>query len=157
MPIKLSKRADYILQEIAILTHPDTEFQKWVANPDKSVATQESELLEKGLVYQDSVSKELFLTKAGKDYIAHQDTSIEDLIRQIKNVIPKNPSFQYIAENLSDTALIRAFYTILSEVGRRGDPDQPEKYAYWVEKCKAFEAALENAEPNGLWEKHGVK
>lgn len=150
----LSKKAEFLLYNILAATHPNAEFRDWLTNEEKPVAVQESELLECG--YVEDGENGLVPTKLGINYFkqSNGNTDVDQLIKRIENALPRNPSFQHIAENLSDTALIRAFYTILGEVGRRGNPDVPSKYAYWLEKCKTFEAALTQAEPNGLWEKH---
>lgn len=153
----LSKRADFLLYNLAAQTHPDQEFVVWVQSEDKNMAIQESELLEAGFVKVVDGGN-LVPTKIGLDYLKRSpmqpNIEVGDLLRQIKNVIPRNPSFDHIAENLTDTALMRAFYTLLGEIGRRGDPDQPEKYAYWLQKCKDLEAVITGAEPNMLWERH---
>ena len=153
--VNLSKKEQYVLINFMAQTHPDQEFTTWVGS-DKDLSPIFASLQKKG--YVENVEGEYRTTSLAIQYANRPVTpDANELIRKIEKLVPKNPSFQSIAESLSDTALIRAFYTILGEVGRRGNPDVPAKYTYWLEKIKAFEAALQDAEPNGLWEKHGTK
>jgi hypothetical protein len=155
--VTLSKKSEFLLYNILAATHPNPEFREWLSDETKPVTIQESELLEYGFVEDNGEG--LVPTKAGINYFkqSNGNQDIDSLIKRLENVIPKNPSFEHIARNLTDTALVRSFYTIIAEAARRGDPDKPAAYAYWLEKFKAWEESLKDAEPNGIWEKHGNK
>lgn len=151
--MQLTKKEDLILLSVLTKSHPDTVFVEWANDPEKDVLPIMEDLVKKGML-----TPEFKPTKLAIDYAKRpMMPDANELLKKFEKLLPRNPSFQTIAEGLSDTALIRAFYTILGEVGRRGDPDVPSKYKYWCEKCAAFEEALKNAEPNTLWEKHGPK
>lgn len=152
MKKKLSNKANYLLFNLAAQTHPNEEFVSWVKDENKDLTVQENELIDAGYLSQDGK-----ITKAGLGYLNKSATDADELLTRIKNSIPKNPSFDHIAQNLSDTAVVRAIYTLLGEIGRRGDPDNPPAYAWWLEKCKTLEAVLKNAEPNTLWERHNAR
>lgn len=153
----LTKKEDFVLVNFMAQTHPDQEFVNWVEDPSKDLQPIYDSLQKKGLLEINANGEYTATTKA----IAYMRRPVapdaNELLKKLEKLMPRNPSFQSIAEGLSDPALIRAFYVILGEVGRRGNPDVPAKYAYWLEKCKAFEAALTDAEPNGLYEKHGIQ
>lgn len=151
--MQLTKKENLILLLILTQSHPDQAFVEWANNPDRDALPVMEELAKKGLLTADFKPTKLAIDYANRPTMPDAN----ELLRKFEKLLPRNPSFQTIAEGLSDTALIRAFYTILGEVGRRGDPDVPAKYAYWTEKCAAFEVALTNAEPNTLWEQHGPK
>lgn len=155
--MQLTKREDVIAMMIGAQTHPDQEFVKWFEDPEKDTNPIVQSLLKKGVIAEKEGQYQL--TKLGNDYMKRpfDELSAKDILKRLEKMIPKNPSFQSIAEGLTDTALIRAFYVILGEVGRRGNPDVPASYDYWLQKCKDFELALKDAEPNALWEKHQPK
>lgn len=152
---KLSKKAEYVLFNLAAQTHPDTNFVLWVEDPNKSTAAAESELLELGFVKEvpTATGTDIVPTKAGIDFLK-RSTDADELIRRIQNVIPRNPSFTVMAQNLSDTAVMGAIYALLGEIGRRGDPNDEVAYAYWTRKCADLEAVLTGADPNSLWVRH---
>ena len=150
---QISKKAAFLLFNLLAQTHPDPTHVEWIQDPNKNLAIQESELLELGLI--KDVNGELLPTQAGIEYFnGNSCPDVEQLIQRLKNVIPKNPSFEHMAQSLSDTALMGAIYALFGEVGRRGDPDNPEKYAYFNQKCRDMEVVLKDADPNSLWVRH---
>ena len=155
--MQLTKREDVLLMMIGAQSHPDPEFVQWFDDPEKDTGPIVQSLLKKGVIVERSGRYEL--TTLGINYMKRpfEEMSAKDILKRLEKMMPKNPSFQAIAEGLTDTALIRAFYVILGEVGRRGNPDIPASYNYWLQKCKDFELALKDAEPNALWEKHQPK
>lgn len=155
--MQLTKREDLILINFLAQTHPDQEFVEWVEDGNKDLQPIYDSLQKKGLLEVNSLGEYAATSKAIA-YVRRPVTPDPvELLKKLEKLVPKNPSFQSMLEGLTDTALVRAFYDLLGEVGRRGNPDVPAKYGYWLEKCKAFELALKDAEPNGLWEKHGNK
>jgi len=151
----LSKRANFLLVNLAAQTHPDQAFVEWVLDQNKDFSAQQQELLELG--YVKFVEENLVPTTAGIDYLQKgANTSVDDLVKRITNVIPRNPSFTNMAQNLTDTALMGAIYALLGEIGRRGDPDTPA-YEYWNKKCADLEKVLTGADPNSLWERHNAQ
>lgn len=153
---KLSKKAEWLLFNLAAMTHPDATFVEWVENPDRNTTAAESELFELGLVKEinnESGGTSIVPTKAGIDFLK-RSTDADELIKRIQNVIPRNPSFEIMAKQLTDTAVMGAIYALLGEIGRRGDPTNEAAYAYWNKKCADLESVLTNADPNSLWVRH---
>jgi len=149
----LSKRANFLLVNLAAQTHPDQEFVEWVLDENKDLKPQQDELIEAGFIKESENG--LVPTTAGIDYLQKgSNTSVDDLIKRITNVIPRNPSFTHMAQNLTDTGLMGAIYALLGEIGRRGDPDNQTAYTYWNKKCADLEKVLTGADPNSLWVRH---
>jgi hypothetical protein len=155
MSRKVSKKAEYLLYNLNISTHPDKSFVEWIDSEDKSIEDQKQELLDAGLVV---ITEEgLVPTKTGINYFRGENQDVKDVLQQIKNILPKNPSFEHITQNLTDTALMRLVYTCLGEIGRRGDPENISAYKMWNGKIKDLEKTIVGADPNSLWEKYTVK
>lgn len=149
--MKLTLKSKVVLINLLISTHPSEEMRKWMLEENPDFSAQEKELVENGLI-EVKPDGTLYPTKKGIAYFNNNDTlEVKDLIERIKNVVPKNPSFKSMASNLTDTAVMGAIYTLLGEIGRRGEGDAAE---YWQEKIKNLQAVLTDATPDTLWERH---
>jgi len=149
---RLSNEASFLLSNLNAQTHPNQTFREWVENPNRDSSKATQELLDAGLIKE--INGVFSPTPAGVNYFKPIiNPEVSDLIRQIKNVIPNNPKFGIIVESLSDTALVGLTYAIFGEIGRRGDPENPEVVAWWQEKINAFQQVLTDATPDSLWER----
>lgn len=154
MSKKVSKKAEYLLYNLNISTHPDKSFVDWVDSETKDLEDQKSELINAGLAV---ITEEgLVPTKAGVNYFRGENLEVKEVLESIKKILPKNPSFEHICGNLTDTALMRLIYTALGEIGYRGDPDNLQKWKMWNEKIKDLEKVIVGADPNTLLEKYNT-
>lgn len=154
---RLSKQAAFLLFNLNGGTHPDIKFREWVDDPNRDTAPATQELLDNG--YIQDINGIYSPTKAGVAYFQQNNssTNVDDLIRQIKQVLPKNLPFGVIVENLTDTALIGLMYSILGEIGVRGNPEDQDAQIYWQGKINALNVVLKDATPDTLWEHHKQK
>jgi len=145
---RLSKQATWLLTMLSAQTHPDTEFSNWVNNPDRDYTLFQAELENLGLINNGVV------TPAGLAYQRKPAaTSVDDLIVQIKRILPRNPRFGVIAETLTDSAVMGLIYTLLGEMGARTNPDDAESVSFWQGKINDLQKVLANATPDTLWER----
>jgi hypothetical protein len=153
---RLSKEAAFLLFNLNNQTHPDLTYRDWVndAGRDSSKATQE--LIDDG--YLQEINGVYSPSRLGVEYFRQKsNTDINDIIRTIKQILPKNLPFGVIVENLTDTALIGLLYAILGEIGIRGNPEDQDANQYWQNKINALNVVLKDATPDTLWEHHKTK
>ena len=153
---RLSKEASYILANLNAQTHPDLAFRAWVEDPNRDTSKATQELLDGG--YMTFINDLPNPTRLGVHYFkpaqAGSNIEVQELIRQIKQNLPRNPKFGVIVEGLSDTALMGLIYAAFGEIGIRGNPEDPEKVEYWQNKVNALQAVLTGATPDTLFEHH---
>jgi len=147
---KLTTKSKVVLMNLLVATHPDPKMREWLLNGDSDFKMQEEELLGAGLIIE--FEGNLVPSKAGIEYFNNSgNTDVKDLIQQIRNVVPRNPSFQVMADNLTDTAVMGAIYVLFGQIGKRGEG---EDAAYWQGKITDLQKALNKATPDILWDKH---
>lgn len=155
-PTHLSKEAAFLLFNLNNQTHPDLNFREWVNDPSRDSGKATQELIDGG--YLQEINGVFSPSKLGVEYFRQKsNTDINDIIRTIKQILPKNLPFGVIVENLTDTALIGLMYGILGEIGIRGNPEDQDAQLYWQGKINALNAVLRDATPDTLWLHHKAK
>jgi hypothetical protein len=155
---QLSKEAAYLLYNLNAQTHPNADFRNWIEDQNRDGLTATNELIEAGMIQE--INGIYSPTKSGIFYFntkpqpSSSNTDVVELIRQIKQALPRNPKFGVIVQGLTDTALIGLVYECFGEIGRRGDPDFPELVKYWQGKIEALRTVLTDATPDALWQHH---
>ncbi len=149
---KLSRIQNYVLYLLSAQTHPDVELKNFALTAtSEEQLTVIDELVNLGLV--KVINNIASLTKEGIAALPQPQPELTDVLRNIKQALPKNPKFGVIVEALSDAALIGLFYEILGEIGERGNPDNEKAYTFWQSKITEFNKVLENATPDSLYER----
>lgn len=146
----LTKKAKYVLHQLAAQSHPDQTFVAWVNNQAKDISQELDELVKARLVFL--YDGEYLPTREGLELL--KENNSKQLLQKIDMLVPKVPSFENLASNLTPTALMRAIYALLGEIGKRGDPDDTEAYKYWTEKVRDLDQLIHDNDPAGLWERY---
>ena len=155
--VRLSKEAGHVLFNLSAQTHPDPKFRAWVEDEKRNIDAAVEELLDLKLI--QNINGVYSPTIAGVNYFKVKptnDVTVEDLVRRLNNVIPKNPSFTHIADNLTDTGVIASMHALLFQMGKRSNPEDPESIKYWQSKIDDLKKVLAKATPDTLYDR-GIK
>lgn len=148
----IGKQANFLLHLFGAATHPNQEFREWANNPERDTTTAIAELQNRGFIIVEN--GDFKLTPQGVQYLNRPDgNNVDDLIRQIKNILPKNPNFRTTVNALSDSALIRMIFECLGEIGERSNPEKPESIEFWQKQIDLIKSVVKDATPDSLWER----